>query len=289
MTESSKIKIRQLYDRLRTIMTGKDRRPLYIYLALLTLSMLVVGDGLGARGFSGFLFLFIPANLLLLLFYGLWRYYKWIMKVTGIEKKHVDTMRRDTMNAIAHEVRTPLASILGYTEMLRIGACEDRQDYYLEQIEEKGHEISHMIDDILRLARLEDSQYQMQKEVLSVNEIMHELARDLPVIWNEEGEWIIDADREYMQRMLKCLLDNAMQYRTDDTPVTIGITRRSLTMHNQCEPLDEEMLRHIFEFRTKEDGHYSFGLFFCHKAAEKNGLTLQLFNDTDGVTAVLCA
>jgi signal transduction histidine kinase len=198
-------------------------------------------------------------------------------------------MRKDTMNAIAHEVRTPLAAILGYAENLRLGIAEDKKDYYLEQIEVKGNEISRMIDEILSLAKLEDSDCSLMPEALSINSLIFEITSGMDAVFRieEKDEWFIDADREYIIRMLKCLLDNAVRYRTPDTAVTITIGRYFLLIHNQCEPLSEETLNQIFEFRAKNDGRYSFGLFFCRKAAAANGLKLRIYNENDGVTVSL--
>jgi len=231
----------------------------------------------------------VRVHLLILMFYGFCRYYVWARSRLVSDEARVNTMRKDTMNAIAHEVRTPLAAILGYAENLRLGIAEDKKDYYLEQIEVKGNEISRMIDEILSLAKLEDSDCSLAPEALSMNNLIFEITSQMDAVFNieEKDEWFIDADREYIIRMLKCLLDNAVRYRTPDTPVMITIGRYSLKIHNQCEPLSEETLNHIFEFSSKADGRYSFGLFFCRKAAEANGLKLRVYNEIDGVTVSL--
>lgn len=225
-------------------------------------------------------------HLAILFLFAFYRYIKWAKKTLVSEEHRVNTMRRDTMNAIAHEVRTPLAALLGYTENLKLGVREDKKEYYLEQIEEKGHEINRMIDEILSLSRLEDADFTIHLEILSMNSLIAQLIKEHADSFEiiEKGEWFIEADREYIVRMLKCLLDNALKYRSPGTAVKITINHFSLLIHNCCEPLDAEKLSHIFEFQPKADGHYSFGLYYCHKAAEKNGLKLRIYNETDGVT-----
>ena len=85
--------------------------------------------------------------------------------------------------------------------------------------------------------------------------------------------------------MVRCLLDNAVKYRTAETPVSVYIDADGIRIHNQCAPLDEDKLKNLFDFHANKDGRYSFGLYFASKAAKKNGLKLHIFNDNDGVTA----
>lgn len=229
-------------------------------------------------------------HLVLLIFYVFYRYFKWARSTIASDEARFTSMRKDTMNAIAHEVRTPLAAILGYTENLKLGICEDKKQYYLEQIELKGHEISRMIDDILSIAKLEDSEYHINPERLCVNDLLGEICADYDAsfAFSEKDEWIIDADREYFVRMLKCLIDNAVRYRTEGTEINVSVSRFGMKIHNQSEPISDEQLKHIFEFRAKPDGRYSFGLYYCHKAAEKNGIHMAVCNENNGVTASLC-
>ena len=84
--------------------------------------------------------------------------------------------------------------------------------------------------------------------------------------------------------MLKCLIDNAVRYRNKNTPVQVYISHHELKIHNECEPITSEEMNDLFRFRQKEDGHFSFGLYFSKKAAEKNSMKLYMYNEKDGVT-----
>lgn len=288
---------RNLYERLTACFRRHAEGKVYVYFTTILIIILILyADSVSAPQnmniytfFTNIFMVLVRVHVIGFIVFGIRRYILWAKGTIVSDEARFNTMRKDTMNAIAHEVRTPLAAILGYAENLRLGICEDKKDYYLEQIELKGNEISRMIDEILSLAKLEDSQFAMQNEMLSVNEIVLQTASQYeePVELHENGEWIIDADREYFTRMIRCLLDNAFRYRKEDTPITIAVDRYSLHIHNQCDPLSENTLRSLYEFHAKPDGRYSFGLFFCRKAAVKNGLKLRVYNDSDGVTASL--
>lgn len=270
----------------------KNRRILYCVFAVAAL--LIYSLDAYRKQLNGFEMMlsvggrFIGIHLFLLIVYGFYRYIVWAKSELTSEEAKINTMRKDTMNAIAHEIRTPLAAILGYTENIKLNVCEHKNDHYLDQIQIKAMEINRMIDEILSLSKLEDTDFSIKPELISVNDLIRQLTEGNDIFEiRKNGEWTVDADREYIERMLKFLLDNAERYRTADTPVIITLNHFSLKIHNTCEPLQEEVLKHIFEFHSRKDGHYSFGLYYCHKAAEKNGLKLRIYNEADGVTVSL--
>ncbi|MCR4950439.1 MAG: HAMP domain-containing histidine kinase [Solobacterium sp.] len=218
------------------------------------------------------------------------RYALWAYRYTKSEHAKIRETRRDSINAIAHEMRTPLASIIGSAEMLKMGVMEEKKELYIDRIIEKGNEMDQLINDMISLAKLDDAEIAMVREEININELIDDMKgnyQEAEFLIEEKGTMRIIADIAYIRRMLKCLLDNAVRCRTAGTPVTVQITESELKIHNVCEKLSPAELKDIFRFRQRADGHYSFGLYFSRKAAEKNGLKLYLYNDKDGVTVSL--
>lgn len=225
-------------------------------------------------------------HVMFLILYVFYRYIVWARKTILSEKEKVRVMRRDMMNAIAHEIRTPLSAIMGYTENLKLGIREDKKDWYLERITEKSNQIDHMIDDILSLAKLEETGT-LHRDQLLLSEILESCMADYPDVqfaYQKKQEYKVTCDGEYITRMFRCLLDNAVKYREEGTPVSVYIDTNDVRIHNICEPLDEDKLKDLFDFHANRDGRYSFGLYFASKAAEKNGMKLRIYNENDGVT-----
>lgn len=232
----------------------------------------------------------LESHFVYFLGYILYRYIRWAMKTIQTEKRKEKEIRRDTMNAIAHEVRTPLAALLGYAENIKLGVCEEKNEYYLDQIFKKGYEMNEMVNDILALARLEEGKQAMVKETVSVRDVIHEtcvLHENERFVFHEETDWKVEGDPEYLKRMIRCLMDNAVKYRFAGSDVEITIQEKLLKIHNICEPLTEEQLSQMFMFRVNADGRYSYGLYYAKKAAALNGLCLSIYNDTNGVTAAV--
>lgn len=229
-------------------------------------------------------------NLFALVCLAVYRGFRSSAKYLAVRKKEVASMRRDSMNAIAHEIRTPLSAILGYAESMRLQVCPEKNSYYLEKIEEKGHEINEMINMILGIGRLEDKEIRLVKQRLSMAEEIGkvtELYPETEFITDTGQDMIIEADPEYIGRMLRCIIDNAVRYRTEGTPVRIRIKDGCLKIHNTAENPDLTVLKDALSFQERKDGRYSFGLYYADKACRKNGLHMNISTEDDGVTVMI--
>ncbi|HCK88264.1 MAG TPA: hypothetical protein DHW39_05585 [Erysipelotrichaceae bacterium] len=233
---------------------------------------------------AGLMFRIAVLAAVILLIYG---FAGWTMERSRSERAVLKEIRRDSINAIAHEMRTPLSSIAGYAEMLKMGVKEEKKDVYLERILEKSREMDGMINDMISLAKLDESDVSLIREEVQMNDLVHEICesyQDTDFLFEESGTMKVMADISYMKRMLKCLIDNAVRYRNKNTRVQVYISHHELKIHNECEPITSEEMNDLFRLRQREDGHFSFGLYFSKKAAEKNNMKLHVYNEKDGVT-----
>jgi two-component system phosphate regulon sensor histidine kinase PhoR len=75
--------------------------------------------------------------------------------VTNI--RQLETMRRDFVANVSHELKTPLASIKAYSETLRLGAIDDAsvRNHFVDRIEEQTKRLNDLIMDLIQLARIE--------------------------------------------------------------------------------------------------------------------------------------
>jgi len=201
----------------------------------------------------------------------------------------VKEVRRDSVNAIAHQLRTPLAAIAGYAENLKYNVSEEKKEKYIDQILAKSEEMDRMIEEMISISRLDDDSVTLERQEISVNEKIQELLENFDHYTDvfevkEESQMKVTADSFYFEKMLMCLLDNAVRYRKENTKVNVLIEEKKLIIHNASDPVD---LSGIFEFHQSKNGRFGFGLYFAKKAAGKNGLSLKLENVQDGIDAVL--
>ncbi len=138
-------------------------------------------------------------------------------------EREIDRLKSDFISTAAHELRTPLASIFGYSELLMSEAEfpeADRQEY-LACIHEKAGNLDRLVDDLLDLSRLESGRLIfVNQEDFSLNASIRNLVasyrREFPGHRFEAhlpaGEPVIHADQGKFHRLLENLLSNAVKY-----------------------------------------------------------------------------
>ena len=88
------------------------------------------------------------------------------------ELRALETMRRDFVANVSHELKTPLASIKAYAETLRMGAIHDQEKNisFVEQIEAQADHLHLQIQDLMEIARVESGKIAHDVEAVSLNE-----------------------------------------------------------------------------------------------------------------------
>jgi two-component system, OmpR family, phosphate regulon sensor histidine kinase PhoR len=154
------------------------------------------------------------------------------------ELRRLESIRRDFVANVSHELKTPLSSIKAYAETLRDGALADTETSrrFLGRIEEQADRLHHLIIDMLMLARIESDHQPF--EIVSVN--VAEVARACVesqrpaaeakriTVTIEPSDAAADtgarvrADREGLREILDNLVDNAIKYTPECGIVTIA-------------------------------------------------------------------
>lgn len=149
--------------------------------------------------------------------------------------RKLETMRRDFVANVSHELKTPLSSIMAYAETLRDGAIHDpdRNVQFLEQIENQARYLNQQIQDLLQLARVESGQ-----EVWDVTDVdANEIARRAVNQFTKEAEAKsiqlsfhaspqpahVRADAEGVLTILHNLIVNAIRYTPSGGTVDVSV------------------------------------------------------------------
>lgn len=157
------------------------------------------------------------------------------------ELRRLESIRRDFVANVSHELKTPLSSIKAYAETLQNGASADPEvsQKFLARIEEQADRLHHLILDMLMLARIESDDQSF--EIVSVDvadvvrlcvenqrraaEAKHITVTVTPPDVQEGVPCKVRADREGFREILDNLLDNAIKYTPERGTVTIGWRR----------------------------------------------------------------
>jgi PAS domain S-box-containing protein len=151
--------------------------------------------------------------------------------------RDLDRAKSDFTSMVSHEIRTPITSIVGYTEMLQDGAAgplSREQDRLLDAVRRNGLRLIELIDDLLTLSRIDTGTFTMAKEqvdLLSVFDRAHEAVEPLligrPVdihVDLPDSPVLVLGDSAQLQRVVVNLLSNAVKFTEDGGRVAWSLT-----------------------------------------------------------------
>ena len=208
------------------------------------------------------------------------------------KQKELDDTKNSFITAMAHDLKTPLTVIKGYSENLLDNEDQEKRDDFLHKIINKTDEVNDMVGNMLDLSRIDSGGFELQREEVILNELLFNIferylsameEKRLRYTAYENGKFVVIGDERYLEKMLGNLIDNAISYAKEDSKITVEIDQNSLVMSNKSDSIPEEKLKHIFEFSSGSKGHYGFGLYFAKKVADIHNLLLSVENDAEGV------
>ena len=141
-------------------------------------------------------------------------------------------MRRDFVANVSHELRTPLTAIMGYAESLKRYVTEQRALHFLEVIDRNSQYMATMVKDLLQLSSIENGSIPMDTKPISASTIIHggmDLCRTSAEAKKlefqeelKEGDFSVNADAEYLTRVVRNLLENACRYAPEGSRIIVS-------------------------------------------------------------------
>lgn len=136
--------------------------------------------------------------------------------------KKLDQIKTDFVHTVSHDLRSPLTAILGYVELIeRAGPVTDTQRDFIKRIQGSVYNITHLVDDLLDLGRIE-SGFDLHQENVRLDQIIHYSAEGLKKLLIAKSQRLqinfpetfpaIQANPVQMRQMMDHLLDNAIKY-----------------------------------------------------------------------------
>lgn len=150
-------------------------------------------------------------------------------------KKQEERRKNDFIAMVSHELKTPLTSTRSYIQVLLAEAKKRNSDAFivnaLTRANVQTKKMSHMIQDFLNLARLEEGKIQLQQQVFELKPLIEEIASDaqflttIHTIRLQDGENLkVKADREKIGQVLMNLFTNAIKYSPKGGDIIISCT-----------------------------------------------------------------
>ncbi|MCC9604588.1 cell wall metabolism sensor histidine kinase WalK [Blastopirellula sp. JC732] len=191
--------------------------------------------------------------------------------------KAIQRRNAEFVSAVSHEMKTPLAGIKAYVELLADGEAEDEQtrDEFLQVINSQADRLQRLIDNLLNLARIEAGVVNVNKKPRSLNELLEEAFRIVQPTAEQKNITLISdlspmylgvlVDRDMIMQAAINLLSNALKYTPDNGKVTLRSRMQDRDVVFEVEDtgvgLSPEDCDRVFEkfYRVKKDQKMASG------------------------------
>ncbi|MEQ9425882.1 MAG: HAMP domain-containing sensor histidine kinase [Cyclobacteriaceae bacterium] len=146
--------------------------------------------------------------------------------VENIEKiKSVDTLRRELIANVSHDLRTPLAIMQGYVETMQMkhtGLSAEEQMKYLNILHSSTEKLSHLVSQLFEYSKLEAKQVEPENEPFLISELAMDINNKYEILAKEKGITInleieenlplVFGDISLVERAIQNLMDNALKF-----------------------------------------------------------------------------
>lgn len=153
----------------------------------------------------------------------------------------IDEYRRNMTSALAHDLKTPLTAIMGYSENLKNNVHSEKRDYYADAVIENVRYMNEIITGTLELAKIEKQDTKLNKTDVDMAALANELIakykadfEDRGISVSVSGNCNIKADRNLISRAVENLVSNAVKYTSDGGKVEIVADNKCFCISNSC-------------------------------------------------------
>jgi signal transduction histidine kinase len=228
------------------------------------------------------------------------------LAAANLEKEHInaqlqqsleqvtalDNFRREMVANLSHDLRTPMASILGYLETIiqkKAQLTEPERDRFLQVALSEANRLNRLVSDLFDLSKLESGQIVIEPEPFNIAELTQDTlqkyqlqaeSRQVKLLTDfSESLPLAYADLRWIDRMLQNLMDNALRYVGEGGFVMFTIFEQENVLHfkvcNSGVPIPEAHLERVFDRYFKSSNRKKdstgLGLTVVKKVAELHG------------------
>jgi len=218
-----------------------------------------------------------------------------------------DKLQKEFIDIAAHEFRTPIQSVLGYSEMIHSNLKNFEQ--YSDKIIRNARRLEKLTEDILDVSRIEGKNLQLSKSDFDLNQTIKQVIEDhqkeaqdkaVNIVYESKKNvhTTIYADEARLQQVINNLLSNAINF-TKNGAITITAYKAQVDADAENDDQDKEsivveikdtgtginpeMLPRLFEkFATRSESGTGLGLYISKSIVDSHGGKIWAYNNRDG-------
>ena len=208
----------------------------------------------------------VMAVLFILLLIGCFAYTLFVIQ----RQKKISEIKNDFINNLTHEFKTPIASIVLATSMLKRDDYDaERGRKYLRLIEQESKRLEGHVDKVLQIAMMDSGNFTLDKQQLDVHEVIRSVVDGMSLALAKRKGKIdlrldaaksrVFADPTHMVNIIYNLIDNALKYTRDTPQISISTTDSEqgiqISIQDNGIGIGDEIQKFIFDkFYRAETG-----------------------------------
>jgi len=220
--------------------------------------------------------------------------------------RRLETVRRDFVANVSHELKTPLTAIAGYAETLAAEASDAQATGFAQTIVENARRMQRLVDDLLDLSRIESGSWEPEPRSVDVEMAAREAwgpfaeraaGRDV-AFESATNSAAINADPEALRQIFTNLFDNALRHTPPRGRIRVGAQRASGTavvrVSDTGSGIPADHLPRIFERfyrvdpgRSRQEGGTGLGLAIVKHLVEAHGGRVEAESELGRGTTIL--
>jgi two-component system phosphate regulon sensor histidine kinase PhoR len=191
------------------------------------------------------------------------------------ELRSLQTMRRELVGNISHDLRTPIAGIKAMAETLQNGAIEDKEvsKDFLSRIESEADRLTQMVAELTQLSRIETGRSELKAESVNLNSLVDDVLAEMAPLAEKQRVVLskqlspdlpsVKADKDRMRQSIINLVHNAIKFNNAGGKVTVSTAFDAKSIRVSVADngigISKNDLPHVFERFYKADKARSGG------------------------------
>ena len=209
------------------------------------------------------------------------------------EHVRLDNMRKEFVADVSHELKTPLTSILGYSETLATSEYDkELQEKFLNVISSEAVRMTKLVNDLLTLSKFDNDKTEWEKTEFDLGELVKQCQENLQIEMDKKKQKVecfvtsnvpaVYADKDGIERVVLNILSNSIKYTGEGGIIKIYVgfvyNDAYIKIIDNGIGIPEDDLTRIFErfyrvdkARTRAMGGTGLGLSIAKEILDKNG------------------
>jgi signal transduction histidine kinase len=218
------------------------------------------------------------------------------------ELKTLDDAKNRFMVLVNHELKTPLTSIINFTDLIKETRLSEEQEVCVKRIEKGTGRLRSVIDDVLLIVQAETATLKTKVSQFECTDLQISVSPDALALANQKGlktvlRWLskkIIADQTLIQQVLNRLIHNAIKFAVDNSQILVRTDltqphRVRFSVYNKGDRISPAVIDKIMKpFFLDEDvmNHsvgMGLGLTICQSILKAHSSRLEITNEAEGV------